>query len=78
MAVQWFNNRVIIYTVALSAGMVGFTLSSWQSFPMLDEGVWAEVRVGNEHLRLFSERNASGGMASVYNVKSKNYGRRAA
>jgi hypothetical protein len=40
---------------------------------MLDEGVWAEVRVGNEHLRLFSERNASGVMTSVYNVKSKNW-----
>jgi hypothetical protein len=40
---------------------------------MLDEGVWAEVRVGNEHLRLFSERNASGVMTSVYDVKSKNW-----
>ena len=40
---------------------------------MLDEGVWAEVRVGNEHLRLFSERNASGVMTSVYNVKTKNW-----
>ena len=34
---------------------------------MLDEGVWAEVKVGNEHLRLFSERNAIGLQASVYN-----------
>jgi hypothetical protein len=40
---------------------------------MLDEGVWAEVRVGNEHLRLFSERNALGVMTSVYNVKTKNW-----
>jgi hypothetical protein len=40
---------------------------------MLDEGVWAEMRVGNEHLRLFSERNASGVMTSVYNVKTKNW-----
>ena len=40
---------------------------------MLDEGVWAEVRLGNEHLRLFSERNASGVMTSVYNVKNKNW-----
>ena len=27
---------------------------------MLDEGVWANVQVGNEHLRLFSEHNAQG------------------
>jgi hypothetical protein len=27
---------------------------------MLTEGVWAEVKVGNEHLRLFSEHNAQG------------------
>ena len=27
---------------------------------MLDEGFWAEIRVGGEHLRLFSERNALG------------------
>jgi hypothetical protein len=73
IALQWFNNRIIIYTVALSAGMVGFTPSSWQSFPMLDEGVWAEARAGNEHLRLFSERNASGVMTSGYNVKAKNW-----
>lgn len=58
---------------ALSASTVGFALSSCQSFPMLDEGVWAEVKVGNEHLRLFSERNASGVQTSVYNVKSKNW-----
>ena len=38
---------------------------------MLDEGVWAEVKVGNEHLRLFAERNAQGVQASVYNVISK-------
>jgi hypothetical protein len=40
---------------------------------MLDEGVWAEVRAGTEHLRLFSERNASGVMASVYHVRTKNW-----
>jgi hypothetical protein len=38
---------------------------------MLDEGVWAEVKVGGEHLRLFSEHNAIGVQASVYNVKAK-------
>ena len=57
----------------MSVRAVGFTLSSWQSFPLLDEGVWAEVRAGNLHLRLFSERNASGVMTSVYNVKTKNW-----
>ena len=40
---------------------------------MLDQGVWAEVRVGGEHLRLFSEHNAQGVQASVYNVSAKNW-----
>ena len=40
---------------------------------MLDQGVWAEVRVGREHLRLFSEHNAQGVQASVYNVTKKNW-----
>jgi hypothetical protein len=40
---------------------------------MLTEGVWAEVRVGTEHLRLFSEHNAQGVQASVYNVKTKSW-----
>ena len=38
---------------------------------MLDEGLWAEVIVGKEHLRLFSERTPSGVQASVYNVTGK-------
>ena len=38
---------------------------------MLAEGVWAEVKVGKEHLRLFSEHNAQGVQASVYNVNTK-------
>ena len=37
---------------------------------MLDEGVWAEVKVGDEHLRLFSEHNAQGVQASVYNARA--------
>jgi hypothetical protein len=40
---------------------------------MLDEGFWAEIRVGGEHLRLFSERNASGVQTSVYNVNTKSW-----
>jgi len=40
---------------------------------MLDEGFWAEVKVGGEHLRLFSEHNAQGVQASVYNVKTKSW-----
>jgi hypothetical protein len=41
--------------------------------PMLTEGVWAEVRVDGEHLRLFSEHNAQGVQASVYNVNTKTW-----
>jgi hypothetical protein len=40
---------------------------------MLDEGFWAEIKLGSEHLRLFSEHNALGVQASVYNVKTKNW-----
>jgi len=44
----------------------------WSSY-MLDQGVWAEVKVGGEHLRLFSEQNALGVQASVYNINAKNW-----
>ena len=40
---------------------------------MLTDGAWAEVKVGNEHLRLFSEHNAQGVQASVYNVTTKSW-----
>jgi hypothetical protein len=40
---------------------------------MLDEGVWAEVKVVGEHLRLFSEHSPLGVQASVYNVGAKNW-----
>ena len=40
---------------------------------MLTGGVWAEVEVKGEHLRLFSEHNAQGIQASVYNVKTKTW-----
>jgi hypothetical protein len=40
---------------------------------MLAEGVWAEIKVGGEHLRLFSEDSALGLQASVYNVNTKNW-----
>ena len=39
----------------------------------MDQGVWAEVKVGGEHLRLFSEHSALGVQASVYNVNAKNW-----
>lgn len=42
-------------------------------FSMLSNGVWAEAEVGGEHLRLFSENNAQGIQASVYNVKTKSW-----
>ena len=41
--------------------------------PMLNNGVWAEVEVNGEHLRLFSEHNAIGIQVSVYNVKTKTW-----
>lgn len=44
----------------------------WGSL-MLDQGVWAEVKIGGEHLRLFSEHSAFGAQASVYNVNAKNW-----
>jgi len=37
---------------------------------MLAEGVWVEVKVGGEHLRLFSEHSALGIQASVFNVNA--------
>lgn len=40
---------------------------------MLTGGVWAEVEIGGEHLRLFSEDNAQGIQASVYSVKTKTW-----
>jgi len=40
---------------------------------MLTEGVWAEVEIGGEHLRLFSEHNAQGIQTSVFNVKTKTW-----
>jgi hypothetical protein len=40
---------------------------------MLTDGVWAQVEVGGEHLRLFSEHNAQGIQSSVYNVKTKSW-----
>jgi hypothetical protein len=44
-----------------------------QSYLMLDEGLWAEIKVGGEHLRLFSERYALGVQTSVYNVNTKTW-----
>jgi hypothetical protein len=40
---------------------------------MLDEGFFAEIKVAGEHLRLFSERNAQGVQASVYNMRTKSW-----
>jgi hypothetical protein len=40
---------------------------------MLDEGYWAEIKAGGEHLRLFSERSALGVQTSVYNVNTKSW-----
>jgi hypothetical protein len=40
---------------------------------MHDEGFWAEGKLGGEHPRLFSEHNALGVQASVYDVNAKNW-----
>jgi hypothetical protein len=40
---------------------------------MLEEGVWAEIKVGGEHLRLFSEHNAQGVQVSVYDVNAQKW-----
>jgi hypothetical protein len=40
---------------------------------MLDGGVWAEIKVGEEHLRLFSEHSAQGLHTSVFNVNTKTW-----
>jgi hypothetical protein len=44
-----------------------------RGFLMLDEGVWAEIRLDGEHLRLFSEHNPLGVQASVYDVNAKKW-----
>jgi hypothetical protein len=41
--------------------------------PMLEEGFWADIKVGDEHLRLFSERSDQGVQASVFNVNTKRW-----
>ena len=40
---------------------------------MLDDGFWAEIKAGNENLRLFSEHSPLGVQTSVYNVNSKQW-----
>jgi hypothetical protein len=40
---------------------------------MLDHGVWSDVKIGGEHLRLFSEQSTFGVQASVYNMIAKNW-----
>lgn len=40
---------------------------------MLIEGVWAEIIVSGEHLRLFSEHSPMGVQASVYNLTTKSW-----
>lgn len=40
---------------------------------MLAEGLWADVKVGSEHIQLFAEHNALGVQASIYNVKTKKW-----
>ncbi len=42
---------------------------------MLDEGVWAEVKVRNEHLRLFAEHNAQGKERAEVHARESSEGR---
>jgi hypothetical protein len=66
-------NRTRLRVSSTTTKTLGVQYSACLGFPMLDEGVWAEVKVGGEHLRLFSEHNALGVQASVYNVKAKTW-----
>ena len=43
----------------------------WGPQGMLEQGYWAEIITGNEHLRLFAEETPSGVYASVYSVNEK-------
>jgi hypothetical protein len=49
------------------------TSPGYDGCPMLDEGFWAEIKIGDEHLRLFSERSDQGAQASVFNVNTKTW-----
>jgi len=40
---------------------------------MPDEGVWAEITVGREHLRLFPEDSPLGFQETVYDVGTKKW-----
>jgi hypothetical protein len=57
----------------LPIGLPAFSLAAFRSSSMLDQGVWAEVKVGGEHLRLFSEESALGVQATVYNMNATNW-----
>ena len=50
-----------------------FYIRACHSLFMLAEGVWAEVKVGSEHIHLFAEHNAQGVQFSVYNVNTKSW-----
>lgn len=54
-------------------GRPAFSLAAFRSSSTLDQGVWAEVKVGGEHLRLFSEESALGVQATVYNMNARNW-----
>jgi hypothetical protein len=59
----------------LPIGLPAFSLAAFRSSSRLDQGVWAEVKVkvGGEHLRLFSEESALGVQATVYNMNARNW-----
>ena len=49
------------------------TKASVLGFQMSNERFWADVKVGGEHLRLFSEHNGHGIVVSVYNVNARHW-----
>lgn len=67
------EKNVFTRSILLNSSSVAFLTGACQSSFMLDEGIWAEVRIGGEHLHLFAEHNALGVQASVYNVKAKSW-----
>jgi hypothetical protein len=68
LGLEWFSE----HSEVGNPDLCGNNTAS-RSPSMLEQGVWAEVKVGEEHIRLFSEENALGVQASVYNVNAKNW-----
>jgi hypothetical protein len=70
-----YGRRTIVGRIKTTSFFLPLALSvlPYTYCSMLDQGVWAEVKVAGEHLRLFAEHNALGVQASVYNVIGKTW-----